>query len=122
VIRSWIASAAWRSVKFSEYSQDGGHHQLSRGDPRPAPPPERGRELLVGVHLAQLIANPHRQIPFRERRMRHHRGELRNIRPGPRPHRHDDTILRPDEGKADRTKIISRGAAAVPEALRRVAE
>ena len=80
--------------------QHAGHHQLPRRDPRPPPHPERGGKPRIGVHLAQLLADPHRQIPLRERRPRHSRSEPGNIRPRPRLHRHDHTILRPDEGKA----------------------
>ena len=78
--------------------QNTGHHQLARGDPRPAPDAERGSEPGIGIHLAQLIADPHRQVPLPGRRTRHPRRELGNIRPGPRLHRHDHTILRPGEG------------------------
>lgn len=101
--------------------------ELARGNPRAAPHPERGGKPRIGIHLAQLLADPHRQIPLRERRPRHSRGELGNIRPGPRLHRHDDTILRPGEEEAeknaDRTEIISHGrlhCPANPAACRRI--
>jgi hypothetical protein len=106
--------------------QDTGHHQLARRDPRPAPHPERAREPGIGIHLTQLIADPHRQVPLTGRRTRHLRSELGNIRPGPRLHRHDHTILRPskrrDEEQGDRRKIMNYRHAAALEAPRRAAE
>jgi hypothetical protein len=55
--------------------------------------------------------------------MRHPRSELGNIWPGPRLHRHDHTILRPDEGaKATAQKIMNYEHAAALEATRRAAE
>lgn len=38
--------------------------ELARGNPRAAPHPERGGKPRIGIHLAQLLADPHRQIPF----------------------------------------------------------
>ena len=127
VIRSRTASAACRSVRFSENCRTLAIISWPGGDPRSAPHPERVREPGIRVDLAQLIADPHRQVPLTGRRTRHPRRELGNIRPGPRLHRHDRTILRPskrrEEGQGDRRKdheLLARRCSGSASACRRI--
>ena len=124
VIRSRTASAACRSVRFSENCRT--LAIISWPGEIPGRPAPRTRRQTAHRHTPRPAhrgsASPGSPAG---RRTRHPRRELGNIRPGPRLHRHDHTILRPGEGrrgKATAQKIMNYRRAAAPEAPRRAAE
>ena len=82
--------------------------QPRRGPARPAPDPERGREILIAQPLTQPITDQHRQRPRpltgvlgRDRR----RDQRIRLRPGHRLHAHD--IPDPATGTMDRTRTTT---------------
>jgi len=95
--------------------------QLARGKPRPSPHPERGGKPRIRVHLAQLLADPHRQVPFGDDER-----VIRAVSSGTSGQgRGCIDMTTPFCGRAreedDRTKIIDQRHRAILEAPQRVA-
>ncbi|GGL60238.1 hypothetical protein GCM10014719_71680 [Planomonospora parontospora subsp. antibiotica] len=79
--------------------------------------PEHARELGIGEQRAQRVADAHRHRAFGEGGPCHPRGQLGDLRPWTRPHRHRSTILSPpEEGKAERQTILIQGISRFREA------
>ncbi len=90
--------------------QDAHQRQPRRSPARPAPDPERDREVLIGQPLAQQVPDLHRQRPIRLPGTVHglnRCGDLRiRLRPGGRLHTHDIPILRPGRGEGTTAERI----------------